>query len=153
MTGRGDTRILGLDVGSGRIGGALSDPLHLVASTHSVIQSGNTEDALAALEALVERKGVKTIVVGLPRNLKGKDTESTRRVRDFAQALRERLSGVQIKLWDERFSTVQAESVLIEASMRRKKRKLHVDKVAAALILQNYLDFLQRADTADRPPS
>jgi len=132
--------IMGLDVGKVRIGVAMSDPLQIIAGTHSVIQCKTIEEDLQRIQKLAEEHRVHHIVVGLPLTLKGGESQSTQRARAFAEALQKSLPQHTIELWDERLSTVQAESVLIEASVRRKKRKQKVDKVAAALILQNYLD-------------
>lgn len=132
--------IMGLDVGEVRIGIALSDALHLTAQAHSVLQRKNPAQDLKAIEELVAERGVKRIVVGLPRNLAGRKTQSTKRSEEFAEQLRRTLSGVEVELWDERLTTVQAESMLIEAGTRRKNRKKVVDKIAAVLLLQNYLD-------------
>lgn len=132
--------ILGLDVGQVRIGIAMSDPLHITAQSHSVLTRKSLEPDLNAVEQLARRHGVQTIVVGWPRNLQGKKTKSTEMAEQFAEALRRRLTDVKIELWDERFSTTQAEAALIQGKVRRKKRKQMVDKIAAALILQNYLD-------------
>ncbi len=132
--------ILGLDVGQVRIGIALSDPLHLTAQPHSVLARKSLEDDLDAIEQLARQHAVDTIIVGWPRTLRGKVSESTREAEAFAAALRRRLSSVVIELWDERLTTVQAEAALLEADMRRKKRKQTMDKIAAALMLQSYLD-------------
>ena len=134
-------RVMGLDVGQVRVGIALSDPLHVTAQPHSVLTRKNLEADLQAIEQLVRQESIQTVVVGWPRTLRGKASESTRAAEAFAEALRRYLSAdVTVELWDERLTTVQAEAALIEADVRRKKRKKTVDKIAAALILQNYLD-------------
>ena len=135
---------MGLDVGTVRIGIALSDPLHLTAQPHSVLTRTDPEADLASIEQLARRQGVETIVIGWPRTLRGRMSESTRAAEAFAEALRGRLPGVQVELWDERLSTTQAQAALLEADVRRKKRKQVTDKIAAALILQNYLDRQRR---------
>jgi len=134
---------MGLDVGRVRIGIALSDALHLTAQPLSVLTRKTLEADFQAIEQLVRENAVDTIVVGWPRTLRGRTSESTLEAEAFAETLRERLSGVTVELWDERLTSVQAQSVLIEADMRRKKRKQTVDKIAAALILQSYLDRQQ----------
>ena len=140
MTSEVKPPIVGLDVGTVRIGIALSDQLHLTARTLRVLERQSLPKDLAALEQLVREQGAETIVVGWPRTLKGGSSSSTQMAERFAEALRERMPEVAVELWDERFSTVQAEETLIETGTRRRKRKQKIDMVAAAVILQNYLD-------------
>ena len=135
---------MGLDVGKVRIGIALSDPLHLTAQPHSVLSCKSLEDDLSAIEQLARQEEVETIIVGWPRPLRGGASDSTRMAEAFAEALQGRLPGVKVELWDERLTSVQAETALLEADVRRKKRKQVKDKIAAALILQSYLDRQRR---------
>lgn len=136
--------VMGLDVGTVRIGIALSDALHLTAQPHSVLIRKSLEDDLRSIETLVGQEGVDKIIVGWPRTLRRKTSASTLEAEAFAEALRERLARVSVELWDERLTTVQAEATLLEADVRRKKRKQTIDKIAAALMLQNYLDHQRR---------
>jgi putative holliday junction resolvase len=134
-------RTMGLDVGSRRIGVALSDELGITAQPHCVISAGpGKPDPLPALVRLMEEREVEAVVVGLPLAMGGGDRgSSSRRARALGQRLAE-LTGVEVLFVDERFTTAQAERVLLEADVRRADRKGVVDKVAAALILQGYLD-------------
>ncbi|MEA4883447.1 MAG: Holliday junction resolvase RuvX [Clostridia bacterium] len=133
---------VGLDFGDVRIGVALSDELGLVASPLKVIPSrGWGKDAVSVAE-LVKEVGAGEIVIGMPRNMNGAYGASAQKVRDFCERLRE-ATDVSIVAWDERLSTVQASRALLEADLPRKRRRELIDKTAAALILQNYLDYLQ----------
>jgi putative Holliday junction resolvase len=132
-------RIAGLDVGSRTIGVALSDPLGLTAQPDHVWARQGTRADVAALLAFCGEREVTEIVVGLPLELDGQEGRRARIVRGFAAALAEAFGG-PVHLWDERMSTVAAERTLLEADLSRRKRKRHVDKLAAALILQGYLD-------------
>lgn len=136
--------MMGLDVGKVRIGIALSDSLRLTAQPHSVLTRKNLDEDLAVIARLAEREEVETIVIGWPRTLRGQSSESTQMAEAFAEALRGRLPGIPVELWDERLTSVQAEAMLLEADVRRSKRKQVADKIAAALILQSYLDRRRR---------
>ena len=130
---------MGLDLGSKRIGVAISDESGVVATPLlTIIRKGDTQDVKAIGEVISEY-GVRGIVLGLPIDLEGKETPASRQVRQLALEL-ERALGLPIRYWDERFSTVQAERVLISANMRRNRRKQVIDQVAATLILQTFLD-------------
>ena len=130
---------LGIDLGSVRIGIAISDELGMIASPLKVIQVSEDEADITEIASIVESLDVKEIVMGLPRNMNGTYGPAADRVREFASKLEEKLD-VPITLWDERLTTSQASRILIEADVSRKKRKQVVDKSAAALILQGYLD-------------
>ena len=134
------TRALGLDLGSVRIGVATSDPGRVIASAYEVITRGKDHAAdHAAVAAAVADTQATVVVVGLPRAMSGRDSDATRAVRAEAEQLRAALP-VPVVLWDERLSTVTAQRALIEGGVRRKQRKGSVDKVAAAVILQSWLD-------------
>lgn len=132
-------RILCVDYGERRLGLALSDELRTIAQPHSMIDRAKTEDAVGAICAMVVPNQIGQIVVGMPFNLKGESTRSASVVAAFARDLNLR-SGLPVVTWDERLSTKQSERALIEAGMTRQKRKTKVDAVAAALVLQSYLD-------------
>ncbi len=136
---KGLGRTLGLDVGDKTIGVALSDELGLTAQPYQTLRRTGCERDLQAIRCLLEEWGVSAVVVGLPKNMDGSIGAQARKVSVFADRIEEAL-GVAVVRWDERLSTVAAERVLIEADMSRAKRKKHVDKVAAAVILQGYLD-------------
>ena len=132
-------RRLGLDYGDRRIGVAVSDEFGWTAQAREVIGRTNPEADIARIADLVRELGVKEVVVGLPKNMDGTIGRRGEICMAFADRLRERLD-VPVVLWDERLSTVSAERTLLEADVSRKKRKQVVDKMAAAIILQHYLE-------------
>ena len=130
-------RVLGIDYGDVRIGIALSDPTAFLASSLTTVQNGKSAaDEVAALVSLHE---VEKIVIGLPRNMDGSYGPATEKVRAFTEKLKKK-TDCPVFEWDERLSTVSAHNALREAGLNGKKRKGVVDKVAAQIILQNYLD-------------
>lgn len=132
------SRILGLDVGDKRIGIALSDEMRFIASPHSVYtRVGYTPDCKHLLSIYQQNK-CTLVVCGLPRNMDGSVGFQAEKVMAFAEKLKE--AGMPVEFQDERLSTVAAHDALIEGGMRRDNRKGTVDKVAAAVILQQYLD-------------
>lgn len=131
-------RILGLDVGSVRVGVALSDPLGMTAQPLEVINR-REQDPWDRIAALVEEHDVERVVVGQPLRLEGDEGPAVAAVNEFIAKLTERIE-VPIETWDERLTTAQAERMMIEGGVRRKKRRQSIDRVAAALILQSYLD-------------
>jgi putative Holliday junction resolvase len=132
-------RILGLDVGDKRIGVAVSDPLGMTAQGVTVIRREGEERDLERLGRLARELGVGQVVVGLPRRTDGTLGTAARVVGDFAARL-ERVLGIPVVLWDERFTSAAAEKLLVSADVGRARRKRVIDQVAAALILQNYLE-------------
>ena len=130
-------RVLGIDHGDVRIGVALSDPTAFLASSLCVLDSTNA--GLERIVALIAENQVEKIVVGLPRNMNGSYGSATEKVRVFIGKLKAR-TDVPVVEWDERLSTVSAHNALREAGLNGKRRKGVVDKVAAQIILQNYLD-------------
>jgi putative Holliday junction resolvase len=133
-------RIMGLDYGTRRIGVAMSDALHLIARPFAVLEA-NTDRLRSEVRSLAEEHEVELIVVGLPVNLSGGDTPSTIGARQLASLVAD-ATGLPVKLSDERYTTKTAEQVLIGANVRREDRKQVIDKVAAAVMLQHYLDGL-----------
>ncbi len=132
-------RVLALDMGTKRTGLALSDPLGISAQGLGVLHRTTLKEDLAAVEKLIHDHDVKLLVIGLPRNMDGSYGPAAERIRYFAEELRKHIS-IPIHLQDERLTTAQAQKVLIEGHMRREKRKEVIDKQAAVLILQQYLD-------------
>ncbi|MBI4302364.1 MAG: Holliday junction resolvase RuvX [Chloroflexi bacterium] len=130
-------RVLALDVGDKRIGVALSDPQGLLASPMTVLEREGSE--VEAILDLVQRHEVEEIVVGMPRSLGGGFGYQAEKVRAFIQQLSS-LAPVPIATWDEWLTTVAAERAMLEADAKRAKRRALRDAVAAALILQGYLD-------------
>jgi putative holliday junction resolvase len=134
-------RILALDPGTKRIGIALSDELKMIAQPLEFVAAEPFADVVARLRELIPAKQVELILVGLPRNMDGSYGPAALRVQDFVAALKGALT-VPIRTWDERLTSAQANRVLIEGNVRRDKRKEKVDKMAAAILLQSYLDSL-----------
>ena len=132
------TRILGLDPGERRVGVALSDPTGTIASPHSVIDRLSVKLA-DAVRTLCEEHSVERIVVGLPTGLSGVEGPSAKAARTVGATVAE-ATGLPVEYQDERFTTVTAEAALLEGGVRRAKRRDVRDKVAAAVILQTYLD-------------
>jgi len=129
-------RVLGVDVGTVRVGVAVSDALGAVATPHSTIEGGDT--TVRRLADLARELECETVVVGLPKGMSGRDTASTRIARAVAADLQQQ--GFDVQLWDERLSSVEAERVLLAAGRRREQRRTERDQIAAAIILQGWLD-------------
>ncbi len=144
-------RALGIDVGSVRVGVALADPLGMFASPLEVIDRRRVEP-MARLAALVQLHAVDRVVVGHPLRLQGDAGPAVAAVQAFVAQLRPHLAEqVQIIAWDERLSTAQAQRAMIDQGVRRQQRRLGIDKVAAALILQSYLDASAQPAVGIRP--
>jgi len=133
-------RILGLDVGDKTIGVALSDELGWTAQGLEVIRRKKLEHDIGRLSEIITQYGVEKIVVGLPKNMNGTLGPRAEITQQFADLLKKEFE-LPIIFWDERLTTVSAEKTLIEADVSRKKRKSVIDKMAAMLILQGYLDM------------
>ena len=135
-------RIMGLDFGSKTVGVAISDPLLITAQGIEIIErkeENNLRKTLARIEALILEYEVEEIVLGLPKNMNDSIGERAKLTMEFKDKL-ERRTGMPVALWDERLTTVAANKAMMEAGIRREHRKEHVDKIAACLILQGYLD-------------
>ena len=129
-------RSLGVDYGTKRVGLAISDSLGMVATPLTVLERQSAVDDIVRL---VQDRDVDTIVVGLPTGLDGTEGQSARDARNLGDELK-RQTGVEIVFRDERFTSRMAENALLESGMRRRDRRITVDKVAASIILQDYLD-------------
>ena len=145
-------RILGLDVGDKTVGVAVSDPLGIIATGVTTIKRvGIRKDAGKVIDYIKEYE-CDTVVMGLPLNLDGSDSVQTEKVREFRTMLENKLkssgplSKVRIEWQDERYSTVEAEEVLIEADMKREDRKEIIDRQAAIVILQRYLNRISEEE-------
>jgi putative holliday junction resolvase len=134
-------RILALDHGTKRIGVAVSDELKMIAQPLEYILAEPSADFLARLKELIHHKEAELILVGMPRNMDGSYGPAAQKVQEFVAGLKGALT-MPIKLWDERLTSAQANRLLIQANVRRDKRKEKVDKMAAAILLQSYLDSL-----------
>jgi putative Holliday junction resolvase len=136
-------RILGLDVGSKRIGIAICDEMGWTAQGVKTLDRRHNGSDLREIRDIADQYGVEKIVVGLPRNMDGSIGPQAQMVRGFVRELREMLD-IPIITWDERLSTVEATKILIMGDLSRKERKRKVDVTAAQIILQSYLDSLAR---------
>lgn len=132
-------RMLGIDYGEKRIGIAVSDEMGMVARPLTTIRHTRIDRDCASIRRLVEELGVERVIVGYPITLGGKESVQCIYVARFIDALALRL-GVPVMRWDESMSTKEAEEILIESDMGRARRKKVVDRLAAAIILQEYLD-------------
>ena len=135
-------RIMGLDFGSKTVGVAVSDSLLITAQGLEIIrrkEENKLRRTLARIEELIEEYEVEEIVLGLPKNMNATEGIRVDLTMEFREKL-ERRTGLPVIMWDERLTTVVAEKTRIEAGIRRENRKEYVDKIAAALILQGYLD-------------
>ncbi len=135
-------RIMGLDFGSKTVGVAVSDSLLITAQGLEIIQrkeENKLRRTLARIEELILEYEVKEIVLGLPKNMNATEGVRAELTREFAEKL-ERRTGLPVILWDERLTTVAADKAMMEAGIRREKRKDYVDRIAASFILQGYLD-------------
>ena len=131
-------RLLGLDIGSRRIGVAISDELGIVASPLGFVEPGPNDRA--AFRKLVEQHNTTELIVGIPRTMTGAEGPQAKEVRTYAKALARDLN-MPLTYWDERFTTVIAERSLISGGRSREQRRKEIDAAAAAVMLQGYLDF------------
>ena len=136
-------KIIGLDIGTVRIGIATSDILGIIASSYEVYKRRNMYLDVRYMKTIQDKLEADTFVIGLPLKLDGSEGESVQMVKEFAEEL-SKITDAKIIFQDERLSTVSAERILIESNMRREKRKNVVDQVAATIILQNYLDKIKK---------
>lgn len=136
-------RSMSLDVGTRTIGIAVSDLLGMIAGGVETIKRTTLERDFERIGQLIKEHDVDTLVVGYPKNMNGTIGERAQSCEAMAEELRQRFEGIKVVLWDERLSTVAAEKVLVDADLRRKKRKKVIDMMAAVVILQNYLDSRQ----------
>ncbi len=143
-------RILGLDYGSKTVGAAVSDPLLLTAQGVETIwrkSPSKLRQTLARIEELIKEYEVSKIVLGYPKNMNNTQGERCLKTQEFCQMLEKR-TGLEVILWDERLTTAAAGRIMMESGIRRENRKEYVDKIAAVLILQGYLDSLHQPSKA-----
>ena len=134
-------RVLGLDVGSKTIGVAITDEVGIAAHPLRVIERKGTDNDVSTIQTLVAEYDIRQIVIGMPFELSGKIGHRAKRVQELIRALQARLGdAVKFHEQDERFTTAEAERVLLDADLSRQKRKQVIDQQAAALILQAWLD-------------
>ncbi len=142
-------RIMGLDFGSKTVGVAVSDPFLLTAQGIEIIrrkEENKLRRTLARIEELILEYGVEQIVLGLPKNMNDTEGDRVQATKEFAEKL-ERRTALPVVFWDERLTTVAADRAMMEAGIRREHRKEHVDRIAAVLILQGYLDCRKNTQT------
>ena len=135
-------RIMGLDYGTKTVGVAVSDPLGITAQAVETIErkaENKLRQTLARIETLAKEYEVEKFVLGLPKHMNNDIGERAEKSMEFGEMLRRR-TGIEVIMWDERLTTVSAESTLIEAGVRRENRKQFIDQIAAVFILQSYLD-------------
>lgn len=137
------TRKMGVDYGDKRIGVALTDALCIISSPYEVFQNLSPEQSLQHLNDLIKQFNVDEVAVGLPLNMDGSEGERAKIHKDFGQKLSD-LSGVNVVFVDERLTSAEAEELLIQSKVRREKRKELIDKIAAQIILQTYLNQTKR---------
>ncbi len=143
---RGNMRIMGLDFGSKTVGVAVSDLLGITAQGVETItreEENKLRRTCARIEELIQDYEIETIVLGYPKNMNNTAGDRAKKTEEFKDML-ERRTGIPVVLWDERLTTAASERILMESGVRRENRKAVIDKVAAGLILQGYLDSLKR---------
>jgi len=138
-------RTMGLDVGTHTIGIAISDELGLTAQGLKTLKRKSTQDDLREIVTIIDQFEINKIVVGLPKNMNGTLGKQAESVLRWTEVLKDKAQ-LPVVTWDERLSTVGASKVLLEADLSRRKRKKVIDKLAAVLILQGYLDQSRRTD-------
>ncbi len=136
-----------MDLGARRIGLALSDPLGLTAQPLPTLQAESRETDVREVSRIAAEHEVQSVIVGLPLRMDGRAGPEARRAERFAEELR-MATGLAVRTWDERLTTVISERSLIESGRSRKKRQAVIDSVASILILQNYLDYLKNKKPA-----
>ena len=137
-------RIMGLDYGTKTVGVAVSDPLGITAQAVETVtrkDENKLRKTLARIESLATEYGVEKFVIGFPKHMKNDIGERAEKALEFGEMLKRR-TGIEIVMWDERLTTVEAERTLMESGVRRENRKQYVDQIAAVFILQGYLDSL-----------
>jgi len=135
-------RILGIDYGTVRAGLAVSDQGGIIAQPKGFVQGRDLTEMAASIIRQCRELQIEKIVIGLPRHLDGREGESAEKARQLGSLLEKKIS-LPVVFWEERWSTVAAEKALLEGNVSRQKRKTKIDAVAAAIILQNYLDHQQ----------
>ncbi|EHR33972.1 Holliday junction resolvase RuvX [Helcococcus kunzii] len=132
-------RYIGLDLGTKTIGVAISDPFLMFANGLVTIKRKNVRSDIEQIKKIIEENEITKVIIGMPYNMDGSKGPSAQRVMSFVDLLKKEIDN-EIIYEDERLTTVSAERVLIESNVGRNRRKDHIDKIAAALILQSYLD-------------
>ena len=140
---------MGLDFGSKTVGVAISDPLFLTAQGIEIVRRkapGKLRQTLARINELKEEYEVGKIVLGFPKNMNNTEGERCEKTLEFKEMLEKR-TGLEVVLWDERLTTIEADRTMMQVGIRRENRKEYVDELAAIFILQGYLDYQSRQHT------
>jgi putative Holliday junction resolvase len=143
-------RIMGLDIGTRTIGIAISDELGITAQGLKTLRRKSMEEDFKEIAAIIRQFEIEEIIVGLPKNMDGTLGRQAEKVLKWMEALKDKTK-IPVATWDERLSTVGASKILLEADLSRSKRKKVIDKVAAVLILQGYLDQGRRKNDETAP--
>jgi putative Holliday junction resolvase len=141
-------KTLGIDYGEKRIGTALSDDLFITAQPYETVTYSSPAAAINRIKEIVENKKVMRVVVGIPLTLRGEEGHKAEEVAEFISRLQAALAGIEIKTWDERLTTSQAEKIMIEGGASRARRKSKIDTLAAAIMLQSYIDYVNLRQSA-----
>jgi len=144
-------RILALDLGEKRIGVAVSDAMNIIAQSVGVIERKGLKNDFQKIKDLIKEYGAGLVIVGLPLNMDGSQGKSANLAIDFVSAMKKEIQ-VRVEMLDERLTSAQGERIFLEADISRKKRKKNIDKVAAQLILQSYLDSTADFRHCERTP-
>lgn len=137
----GNGRILALDLGKKRIGLALSDPLGITAQGLPTLERTNIREDLSTLAQLIDLYDITLILMGNPLHMSGKEGRQVEYTREFAERLQKK-TGLEVRFWDERLTTMEAQRVLRESGISIEKRARAVDRLAAVILLESYLDSL-----------
>ncbi len=132
-------RLLAIDFGERRMGISITDELQITAQAKETLTVDRPEEAIAAIEKLVQECQIKGILIGLPLTMSGEEGPMSAKVREFAQQLKQTLS-IPVVLWDERLTSLQAERTLREFNKKPSRHKAEIDRLAATFLLRNYLD-------------
>lgn len=137
-------KIMALDLGDNRIGIAFSDKMNIIANGYETYNRKSLKEDFEYISTLISKNDVDEVVIGLPINMDGTEGERVVLAREFGNKLSEYIPNKKINYIDERLTTVSAEKVLLEADVSREKRKKVIDKIAATIILQSYLDIINK---------
>lgn len=138
-----NARILGLDVGTKRIGLALSDTSLMIASPFQTIERDGFKKTAKVLQEIIQEYHIILLVVGLPKHMDGMEGAQAQSTRQFIEHFKQ-FYPIPVMFWDERLTSVEAERRMLEADVSRRKRAMHIDQIAASIILQNFLQFTRQ---------
>jgi putative Holliday junction resolvase len=148
MESESQEKTLGIDYGERRIGTAVSDGLFITAQPLETINYTVLDNAIRRIKEIIADKKIQKIVVGIPLTLRGEAGHKAEEVAQFIASLKTAIPELEIKTWDERLTTSQAEKIMIEGGCRRSDRKRKIDTLAAAIMLQSYMDYVNLRQSA-----